>query len=59
MVFERILWMFVCLRLLGIEPDAPSHSMTLSAYAAELEIQYCQLCVSVGEAAIQESATAS
>ena len=51
MVFEHILWMFVCLRLLGCEPAAPSPGMTLFAYAAELEIQHCRLCVLVGAAA--------
>jgi hypothetical protein len=52
---EHILWMFVYLRLLGSEPAAPSPSMTLFAYAAELEIQYCQLCVSVGAAASHQA----
>jgi hypothetical protein len=50
MVLEHILWMFVCLRLLGGEPAGPSPGMTLSAYAAELELQYCRLRVSAGTA---------
>lgn len=55
MVFEHILWMFVCLRLLGSEPAAPSTGMTLFAYAAELEMQYCRLRVSAGAAASSEA----
>ena len=55
MVFEHILWMFVCLRLLGSEPAAPCVGMTLFAYAAELEIQYCRLWISAGAAASSEA----
>ncbi len=55
MVFEHILWMFVCLRLLGSEPTAPTPGITLFAYAAELEIQYCRLRVSAGAAASSEA----
>ena len=55
MVFEHILWMFVCLRLLGSEPAAPSPGTTLFAYAAELEIQYCRLRISAGAAASSEA----
>ena len=55
MVFEHILWMFVCLRLLGSEPPSPSPGMTVFAYAAELEFQYCQICDSVGVAARREA----
>jgi len=51
MVFEHILWMFVYLRLLGSEPITPSSGTTLCEYAAELEVQYCRLCVFVGPAA--------
>ena len=50
MVFDHILWMFVCLRLLGSEPTAPSPGITLFAYAAELELQYCRLRSSAGAA---------
>ena len=50
MLLEHILWMFVCLRLLGSEPASPSPGMTLFAYAAELEIQYCRLRSSTGAA---------
>ncbi|HVC90002.1 MAG TPA: hypothetical protein VND66_05185 [Acidobacteriaceae bacterium] len=35
MVFERILWMFVYLRLLGSELAIPAAGMTLFAYAAQ------------------------
>ncbi len=55
MVFEHILWMFVCLRLLGSEPADPSPGMTLFAYAAELELHYCRLRVSAGVAASSEA----
>jgi len=48
MVLKHILWMFVCLRLLGSEPAAPSSGLTLCEYAAELEMQYCRLCISAG-----------
>lgn len=47
MVLKHILWMFVCLRLLGSEPAAPSPGLTLFAYAVELELQYCRVHVSV------------
>ena len=55
MVFEHILWMFVCLRLLGSEPADPSPGMTLFAYAAELELQYCRLGSSAGTAASSQA----
>ena len=55
MVFEHILWMFACLRLLGSEPVNPSPGMTVFAYAAELELQYCRLRVSAGAAASSEA----
>ncbi len=55
MVFEHILWMFVCLRLLGCEPTAPSPGMTVFAYATELELQYCRLRISAGAAASSEA----
>ena len=55
MVFEHILWMFVCLRLLGSEPADPSPGMTLFAYAAELELQYCRLRSSAGATASSEA----
>ena len=55
MVFEHILWMFVWLRLLGSEPVNPSPGMTVFAYAAELEFQYCRLCVSVDSAASRQA----
>ncbi len=55
MVFEHILWMVVCLRLLGSEPAAPSPGMTLFAYAAELELQYCRLRSSAGTVASREA----
>jgi len=32
MVFKHILWMFVCLRLLGSEPSAPSSGLTLTMH---------------------------
>ena len=50
MLLEHILWMFVCLRLLGSEPASPSPGMTLFAYAAELELQYGRLRISAGAA---------
>ncbi len=46
MVLKHILWMFVCLRLMGSEPAAPSPGLTLIEYAAELEIQYCRIRIS-------------
>lgn len=55
MVFEHILWMFVCLRLLGCEPVNPSPGITLFAYAAELELQYCRLRSSAGAAASSQA----
>ena len=55
MVFEHILWMFVCLRLLGSESADPSPGMTLFAYAAELELQYCRRRISAGAAANSEA----
>ena len=51
MVFKHILWMFVCLRLLGSEPAAPSPVLTLCEYAAELEMQYWWIRISAGIAA--------
>lgn len=51
MIFQHILWMYVCLRLLGSEPVAPSPGVTLLEYAATLEIQYCRLRISTGAAA--------
>ena len=55
MVFGHMLWLFVCLRLLGCEPAAPSPGMTLFAYAAELELQYCRLRSSAGATASSEA----
>ena len=55
MVFEHILWLFVCLRLMGSEPAAPSPGMTVFAYAAELEIQYCRLRSSAGTVASRQA----
>ena len=48
MVLKHILWMFVCLRLLGSEPAAPSPGLTLCEYAAELEMQYCRVRMCAG-----------
>jgi hypothetical protein len=45
----------VDVRLLGNEPASPSPGMTLFAYAAELEIQYCRLRVSTGADASREA----
>ena len=55
MVFQHILWMYVCLRLLGSEPALPPPGVTLFEYAASLEIQYCQLRISAGAAASREA----
>ncbi len=55
MVFEHILWMFVCLRLLGSEPAAPTPDVTLCEYAAELELQYFRLRISAGAAASRQA----
>ena len=54
-MFEHILWMFVCLRLLGSVPADPSPRMTLFAYAAELELQYYRLRIFAGAAASSEA----
>jgi hypothetical protein len=55
MVFQHILWMYVCLRLLGSEPAFPLPGVTLFEYAATLEIQYCELRISAGAAARREA----
>jgi len=55
MLFEHILWMFMCLRLLGGEPANPSPGMTVLAYAAQLELQYCRLRISAGVVASSEA----
>ena len=51
MGFQHILWMYVCLRLLGREPAVPLPGVTLFEYAASLEIQYCRLRICAGAAA--------
>lgn len=48
MILKHILWMFVCLRLLGSERAAPSPGLTLCEYAAELEMQFRRLRISAG-----------
>lgn len=55
MVFDHILWMFICLRLLGAEPSVPKPGDSLVQYAAALEIEYCQLRISAGAAACLEA----
>lgn len=55
MVFQHILWMYVCLRLLGSEPAVPLPGVTLFEYAATLEIQYCELRISAGASASREA----
>ncbi|HET9100687.1 MAG TPA: hypothetical protein VFN62_09875 [Acidobacteriaceae bacterium] len=55
MVFKHILWMFVCLRLLGAEPAVPRLGDSLVQYAATLEIEYCRRRVTAGSTACREA----
>ena len=55
MVFDHILWMFICLRLMGGDPPTPSPEDSLVQYAAALEIEYCQLRISAGTTACREA----
>ena len=55
MVFDHILWMFICLRLLGAEPAVPKHGDSLVQYATTLEIEYCQMRITAGPAACREA----
>ena len=55
MAFQHILWMYVCLRLLGSEPVVPSPGVALFEYAATLEMQYCELRISAGAAASRQA----
>ncbi|MGB8478580.1 MAG: hypothetical protein WCE63_07035 [Acidobacteriaceae bacterium] len=55
MVFDHILWMFVCLRLLGAEPSFPRPGDSLVQYVAALEIEYCRIRLVAGPAACCEA----
>lgn len=55
MVFDHILWMFICLRLLGAEPSTPIPGDSLVHYAVALEIEYSQLRITAGAAACNEA----
>jgi len=55
MVFEHTLWIFICLRLLGVEPAVPKPGDSLVQYAAALEIEYCRLRITAGASACLEA----
>ncbi len=55
MVFDHIIWMLICLRLLGVEPAVPKPGDSLIQYAAALEIEYCQLRITAGPVACREA----
>ena len=43
-VFQQVLWLFVNIRMLGGEPEAPPQFETLTDYAVALRIQYWAIC---------------
>lgn len=55
MVYEHVLWMLVCLRLLGSELLPLAHGDTLLSYAARLEVQYCRARLAAGPVASQQA----
>jgi hypothetical protein len=56
-VFERVLWMFVNIRVLGKQPRLPADGDDLIRYAAALEVQYGRICSQFGIANRSQKAT--
>ena len=43
-VFQQVLWLFVNIRMLGGEPEAPLQFETLIDYTVALRVQYWAIC---------------
>jgi hypothetical protein len=43
-VLQQVLWLFVNIRMLGGEPEAPLHIETLIDYTVALRVQYWAIC---------------
>jgi hypothetical protein len=43
-VFQQVLWLFVSIRMLGGEPEAPLQFETLTDYTVALRVQHWTIC---------------
>jgi hypothetical protein len=55
LVFQRILWIMVCLRTAGEQPALPIPGETLIRYAARLDRQFARINVNCSAVSVQET----